>query len=450
MIPSSKNYKDWGSRRLTWSPSKAASIVATTVALFTLTAGSLARAGELTADGWYRYENDFFLAYSNAGSWQTRKILEDLEYFRAAALRVPDVEMPRYFDKTLVVIPATEEEYSLLVENKHAVGFAQPLKNRTAIVFPATSRTDKSKYVLHHEYAHALAHGNLANYPQWYMEGFAEVASSVVIHKRRMSFYVGMHEGRWNEALEPTVDWDELIADDFDAHRLGDIRKTASAYAQYWLLAHYLTMSGSEENLRALEDYFSMVENGKPSVEAFRQAFGMSANDLWDTALKDYLWRIPEYRHSFSQSSIDRSFDRTPADRDEIAPILKFFADKATMARGMDATSNPLSHLTGKWDQLKFTDQCTDVLTLHLTDDADELVIDDFYVANDGRKMPATFGVDHIYGSELILTNQTNLDDISVAASPNYQLSIRGEDVVCFDEVPARMLCQRVFHRCGE
>lgn len=450
MIPLSRICKGSGSRRLTWSPSKAAPVAAACIAALTFIAGNQVRAEAPDANGWYRYENDYFVAYSNAGNWQARKILEDLEYFRAAALRVPDVDMPRYVDKTLVVIPATESEYAALAENENAIGFAQPLTDRTAIVFPATSRTDKSKYVLHHEYAHALAHGNFSDYPQWYMEGFAEIASSVVIHKRRMSFYVGMHEGRWNEVLEPVFDWDELISDDFDAHGFTDVRKTASAYAQFWLIAHYLTMSGSEDKLRALESYFSRVENGEASVEAFRGAFGMSANELWETELEDYLWRIPEYRHSFSQSSIDRSFDRTPADPEEIAPMLRFFTDKASMARGMDATSNPMAFLTGKWDHLKFTDQCTDLLTLRLASDADELVMDDFYVAADGTKRPATFKVNHVYGSELILTNQTDVRDTGIAATPNYQLSIRGEDVLCFDEVPARMLCQRVLHRCDD
>jgi hypothetical protein len=424
--------------------------MATIVATSSLLAATAARADTLDSSGWFRYENEYFVAYSNAGNWQARKILEDLEYFRAAALRVPDIEMPHYADKTLVVIPATEAEYALLAENENAIGFAQPLPNRTAIVFPATSRTDKSKYVLHHEYAHALAHGNLAEYPQWYMEGFAEIASSVVIHKRRMSFYVGMHEGRWNEALEPELDWDELISDDFDAHAFNDVRKTASAYAQFWLIAHYLTMSGSRENLRALERYFSMVENGEPSVDAFRKAFGMSASELWQTKLQDYLWHIPEYRHSFSQSSIDRSFEREPADPDEIEPMLKFFIDKASMARGMNATDNPMAFLSGKWDHLKFTDQCTELLTFRLENGADVLVMDDFYVGKDGRRLPATFTINHDYGSELILRNVTNLEDEGISAMPDYQLSIRGEDVLCFDEVPARMLCQRVLHRCDQ
>ena len=388
------------------------------------------------------------MAYSNAPNRRARKILEDLEYFRAAALRVPDIEMPRYADKTLVVIPATDEEYEKLAENQNAIGFAQPLQNRTAIVFPASGRSETSKYVLHHEYAHALAHGNLARYPQWYMEGFAEVASSVVIHKRRLAFYVGMHEGRWNEALEPQIDWDELISDDFDAHNFEDVRVTASAYAQFWLLAHFLTMSGSKEYLRDLERYFSLVEGGMESVAAFQEAFGMTANDMWETELKDYLWHIPEYRHGFSQSSLDRSFDRYAAPPSEVEPMLRFFTDKASMARGMDATSNPLGFLDGRWDHLKFTNQCTDLLTVRLENGADVLVIDDFYSGDDDTRIPAIFRVSHQYGPELILRNITHLEHPEVTVTPNYQLSIRGENVLCFDEVPARSICQRVLHRC--
>lgn len=406
------------------------------------------RAEQEAEDAWYRYENDYFLAYSNATNRQARKILEDLEYFRAAALRVPDLAMPRYSQKTLVIIPATEAEYETLAENKNAVGFAQPLDDRTAIVFPATSRTDTSKYILHHEYAHALAHGNLSEYPQWYIEGFAEIASSVVIHKRRKSFYVGMHEGRWATALEPTIDWDELIADDFDAHSFADVKVTASAYAQFWLLTHFLTMSGSSDYLRNLEQYFSMLEKGDPSTAAFKAAFGMSANELWQRELANYLWHIPEYRHGFSNSTLDKSFSRTVALSSEIQPMLTFFADKATMARGMDETSNPLPITAGKWDHLRFTNQCSEILTFRLENGGDVLFIDNFYVAANNKRVPAMFAISHQYGTELILRNITNKRYPEILVTPDYQLSIRGENVLCFDEVPASMFCQRVLHRC--
>ena len=448
MTPSSKNYKDSALQRHTWLPSNGATIA---LAWCLCVLGfSHAFAQETEESGWFRYENDFFVAYSNATNRQARKILEDLEYFRAAALRVPDIEMPRYTDKTLVVIPATDDEYARLAENQNAIGFAQPLSNRTAIVFPASSRSEKSKYVLHHEYAHALAHGNLSEYPQWYMEGFAEVASSVVIHKRRKSFYVGMHEGRWHEANEPLVDWDDLISDDFDAHAFRDVKVTASAYAQYWLLAHFLTMSGRTEYLRNLERYFAMVEGGESSGAAFSKAFGLTAAELWEQELKDYLWHIPEYRHSFGQSTLDRSFDRVSAAQSEIQPMLKFFTDKASMARGMGSKSNPLAFLAGKWDQLKFTEQCTEILTFRLENGADMLVMDDFYTAGDGSQVPALFSVSHQYGNEMVLRNITKLQNPEISQTRNYQLSIRGEDVLCFDEVPATMLCQRVLHRCEE
>ena len=174
----------------------------------------------------------------------------------------------------------------------------------------------------------------------------------------------------------------------------------------------------------------------------------MTANEMWEAELKDYLWHIPEYRHSFSQSSIDRSFVRTLASPDEIEPMLRFFTDKAAMARGMDSTANPMAHLNGKWDHLKFTDQCTELLTVRLENGADILIVDDFYIGENGRKVAATFRVSHAYGSELILRNITDLQNPDISVTPNYQLSIRGEDVLCFDEVPARTMCQRVLHRC--
>lgn len=423
-------------------------IAALLLGVFTFQLSQAGEANDAEATGWFRYENDYFVAYSNAGNWLARKILEDLEYFRAAALRVPNIDMPRYAEKTLVIIPATEEEYAGLAANDNAIGFAQPLGDRTAIVFPATHRTDTSKYVLHHEYAHALAHGNLGEYPQWYMEGFAEIASSVVIHKRRKSFYVGMHEGRWAEALEPKIDWDVLIADDFDAHAYADVRVTASAYAQFWLLAHFLTMSGSPDYLADLEHYFALVEAGEPSVDAFRSAFGMSANEMWERELRDYLWHIPEYRHSFGESSLDRSFERQPALRKQIEPMLKFFSDKAAMAHGIDVTANPLALIDGSWDRLKFDDQCSDVLRFHLENASDVLIMDDFYSADDGSRVPAIFAVHHRYGSEFVLRNITSVQYPEISVTPDYQLSIRGANVMCFDEVPTTTSCQHVLQRC--
>lgn len=447
MIPSSKNYNASGLPKHRWSPSKGAAsfgvmLVAGLCALISLPAMSA------DTESWFRYENDFFIAFSNAESRQARKILEDLEYFRAAALRVPGIELPEDSLKTLVLIPATAEEYAVLAVNENSVGFAQPLDGRTAIVFPASSRTDKSKYILHHEYAHALAHVNSGSYPQWYSEGFAEIASSVVIHKGRKSFYVGVHEGRFHEATKPMIDWDELISDQFDAHDFDDAQMTASAYAQFWLLAHFLTLSGSDDYLSRLESYFALVEKGTASTAAFRESFGMTASELWDRELRQYIRNVPEYRHGFGRSSLDASFERRPAARSEYVPILTFFEDRASVAHGIDKTSNPLALIAGRWDRLRFSGQCTEILDFHLQDGADLLVMDNFYVAKSGTRVPAIFSLQHLYGTELVLKNITSSRYPEITVTPNYQLTVRGDDVLCFDEVPASMLCERVLHRC--
>ncbi len=400
-------------------------------------------------DGWFRYENDFFIAYSNAGAWQAGKILEDLEYFRAAALRIPNIELPHDTLKTLVLMPATAQEFAFLTESENSVGFAQPLDGRTAIVFPASSRTDKSKYILHHEYAHALAHVNSGEYPQWYSEGFAEIAASVVIHKRRQTFYVGLHEGRYKDTLEPKIDWDELISDQFDAHALNDAYLTASAYAQFWLLAHFLTLSGSREYILSLEHYFMLIEKGEPSTEAFRDAFGMSANELWELELQHYVRNVPEYRHSFARGALDPSFERRPAAASEYTPMLRFFEDRASIGHGIHKTSNPLPVVSGRWDHLRFSNQCSEAFDLTFTDSADVLVMHDFYTSESGQKVPAVFSVRHQYGTEIVLRNITRSRYPNIGVMPNYQLTIRSDDVMCFDEIPSTSLCQRVLHRCN-
>ncbi len=398
---------------------------------------------------WYRYENDFFIAYSNASNWKARKILEDLEYFRGAALRVPGIELPVDTEKTLVLIPATQEEFAVLAENENSVGFAQPLEGRTVIVFPASGRTMKSKYILHHEYAHALAHVAPGLYPQWYIEGFAEIASSAVVHKRRRSIFIGLNEGRYQDASEPKIDWDELINDAFDAHDFDDVELTASAYAQYWLLAHYLTMSGSTDNISRLEQYFAQVENGTPSADAFQASFGVTPTELWELELKPYLRRIPEYRHPFSRDVLDTSFDREPAHPDEVESLLTFFTHKAEMVRGSERPLRPLASLPGVWDHLRMDDQCTETLTFRLSDGGDVLVMEDFYSGSNGKSVPGVFRIGHNYGREFILHNVTGEQFPDVTLTPNYQLSVRSDRVLCFDEVPATELCARVLQRCG-
>jgi len=404
--------------------------------------------GATQETAWSRYENDFFVAFSNASNYQARKILEDLEYFRAAALRLPGIELPEDALKTLVIIPATEAEFSMLSENSNSVGFAQPLDGRTAIVFPATGRTPTSKYTLHHEYAHALAHVNSIEYPQWFSEGFAEIASSVVVHKRRKSFFVGTHEGRFAAATEPKIDWNELISDGFDAHNLDNLSLAQSAYSQYWLLVHFLTLSGSKTYLNKLEQYFALIEEGADSNVAFVQAIGMSPNELWKSKLQDYLQRVPEYRHKFGRTSLDQSFDQRAAQAIEYEPTLRFFSDRAAASRGIHHTNNPLSLINGQWDQLRFSNQCRDLLDMRLQDTADQLIIENFYTSQSRKKIAGIFTIKHSYGATMVLENVTASQFPEIEETPNYHLTVRGQDVICLDPIGSEFLCERVLQRC--
>ena len=56
---------------------------------------------------WYKYENSHFEAYSNEQERLTKKLLVELENFRAAVLQVANIEAPAGTPKTQVIIFAS-------------------------------------------------------------------------------------------------------------------------------------------------------------------------------------------------------------------------------------------------------------------------------------------------------------------------------------------------------
>ena len=92
--------------------------------------------------------------------------------------------------------------------------------------------------------------------------------------------------------------------------------------------------------------------------------------------------------------------------------------------------------------------QCNDVLKVHLEQAADKLVIDNFYTSKGQQKVPAIFKVRHGYSTALILENVTATKFPEIDETPDYQLTVRGEDVLCLDQIPSKLLCERVLHRC--
>lgn len=400
-------------------------------------------------ESWVHYENDFFVAYSNAGEESVTNILESLEQFRAAAFQIPSFVIPEGRPKTLVILPATHEEFLAFAYYDTMAGFAAVLAGRPTIVLPASDRDLDLHVIVGHEFAHTLLFNDYFNYPSWYAEGFAEIASSIVIDPMDNLFSIGARDDHRRKAAKPSIDWNDLIDSSFDAHALGDLKRTASAYAQDWLLVHYLTLNESADYASELNRYFANINNGMPSIAAFPEAFGKTAADFWQSDLQTYLDQIENRVFSFDPSLLDLEFQSSLAIDEELRPILNFLIDHADVRHGRNAPSGPAAHLPGRWDWFRLEDQCSDPMTLRLREDTGILVLESFYSDDDTDPVPALFSIDVDDDGALVLTNVTSHEYPQVMVTSDYRVMMRSENVMCFDAQPAARDCLRILQRCG-
>ena len=400
------------------------------------------------APDWFRYENNFFIAYSNAPEEKALDILAELEYIRAAAEQTPNFVIPEGRPKTLLLLPATQEEFARFAPYETMAGFAQPLDGGAAIVMPVSGSNRDSRAVIRHEYAHTLLFNEWFSYPQWYAEGFAEIVSGISVNRRRNSFAIGEKPSRYGRRLEPMVAWHELIATDFNAHGLADEKLIQSAYAQDWLLVHFLTLSSHSDHASQLNRYFALLTSGRSSPEAFGEAFGTTADDLWQTELQRYANKVPVVSRDFDPRILDTEFTRADVPQGELQPMLRYFTDKADARRTGGEPMPPITTVPGRWDQLRLNRQCADPLTFALRTGSDVIVIEGFYSADDDHPVPALFAYERTADGVFNLTNITASEFPNVMVTSDFRLSVKGKNVFCFDQEPVGRPCSSIFHRC--
>jgi hypothetical protein len=115
--------------------------------------------------------------------------------------------------------------------------------------------------VLHHEYAHHFMLQYFpANYPGWYVEGFAElIGASKVLDDGRVA-YGWPAKYRGGEIVTYWVPLQEILTKPSDKVQPYDV------YGQGWAMTHFLTFS--KDRSRQLREYLAAMSSGKSSTEA--------------------------------------------------------------------------------------------------------------------------------------------------------------------------------------
>jgi tetratricopeptide (TPR) repeat protein len=231
---------------------------------------------------WWEARTDHFIIYSKSGEADTRKFAEGLERFDQSLSSLqqlkPDV---RLSDSRRVKIyrAGTYVEISKLAGDSEAGygGFYIPYLEPVAFVpvrEPAGVHNLDARTTLFHEYTHHFMFRHFTGtYPSWYIEGIAELYSTIEF-KPNGAFHLGNPNqaraddiaGKYRNMLHYSVR--QMLTT--TAEPTGE-----DAYARYtygWLLTHYLAFEPSRKG--QMLTYLRLIDKGTNAADAAQQAFG--------------------------------------------------------------------------------------------------------------------------------------------------------------------------------
>lgn len=295
--------------------------VAATLAL------SLCIAGADAADRpWRLLENPHFRVLTNADESRARALVEEMDRFRIVLQQVSDAKKPADAPPALVLILATADEFRAYAPRRGVGGYL--LRNaeglpETTIVLPARGTGLDAMQTIRHEYVHSLNQYRPVRFPGWYEEGIAEVFSLIEVDGRKVSVgllprdrfdYVDKLQ---SAGIDAWASFDKLVADNVSPHTT----HFAGAYAQYWLMTHYLVY-GRPDLRDELERCLILSDGMMKPLDAFRTAFGMTPDEMWSRDLRNYVRKVPAQVYTFRNPIEPTPFSSGPADTAEVERTL--------------------------------------------------------------------------------------------------------------------------------
>ena len=228
---------------------------------------------------WREAESSHFRIIGTGDERELRKFAERLEYFHGLLhLATGASEANRPLVKVRVfIVPSLGDVQRLYGSGGDSVaGFYGPRDDGAFAVVPRSTGdgTFTSQLVLFHEYAHHyMLQYTPAAYPSWYVEGFAEIASTASF-ERKGSITFGKAAQHREHELANGVSYP--VAKLIDGSYAADTEKGRGwSYGDAWALSHYLTFSQTRSG--QFRSYLNAINSGQKVAEAAR-VFGDLGN----------------------------------------------------------------------------------------------------------------------------------------------------------------------------
>ncbi len=224
---------------------------------------------------WREAETAHFRIVSSGDEKSLLKFAERLEYFHVLLRMATGAnEANRPVVKVRVfLVPSIGYVKALYGDpNSDVAGFYSPRDDGAISVVPRSTGDGifTGQLVLFHEYAHHyMLQYSPAAYPAWYVEGFAEIASTASFERPDAITYGKAASHRQYELYSGLS---YPVTSMLDGTYLKERSKGRGwSYGDAWVVSHYLTFSDKRRG--QLRAYLNAINNGKKIAEA-AQVFG--------------------------------------------------------------------------------------------------------------------------------------------------------------------------------
>lgn len=253
-------------------------------------------------DVWVKVRSKNFHLIGNAAQEDIRQVASKLEKFREVFRQLNGLESFDSSIPTYIIVFKSDEsfrDYKPLNKEGNLTDWAEGYfqggedVNYIALSIKGENKGEKEKTysTIFHEYVHFLVDNDIGRTlaPPWFNEGIAEYYELLQIEDERQTTVGAVNPGHLRLLRQNKLIPLETFFN-FNNYSLQlQSKETAQIfYAQSWALIHYLLQGNNGARKPQFDKFINFIKNGKPSKEAFREAFQIDFASL-ETELTEYI-----------------------------------------------------------------------------------------------------------------------------------------------------------------
>ncbi len=244
--------------------------------------------GAFAVDRWIGLISPHFTAISNGEKDQSRKLLAEMERFRAAFLAIHSIDDSQLPPVRVVLLrdDRSFDPFRPVVNGKPvaAGGYFQRGYDYSMIAIKA----ELGAAGVYHEYFHFLTAEAERHWPAWLREGLATFYAT--FRSDGDSATLGSPLPAYLELLTrgELLPMERLVKIQDTGKEFNDVKATQHFYAQSWALVHYLVMSENMARRVQLARFVKLLAQGEKDDQAFVEAFG-GPPESFALRLRDYV-----------------------------------------------------------------------------------------------------------------------------------------------------------------